>query len=153
MAGSKFVYVTYIRTTPEKLFDALRKPEFTRIWWNETVQECDWKSGASWGIRIPDGRLADSGEVLDYDPPRRFAVSWRNALFPEMGKEGNSRCAFELEQVDGAVKLTVTHEIDVEKSKLIEGVSNGWPTLLASLKSLLETGEPLDLTRKWPKGI
>ncbi len=153
MAGSKFVYVTYIRTTREKLFDALRKPEFTRQWWNETVQESTWQKGASWINRIPDGRVADSGEVLEYDPPRRFVVSWRNEFLPGLREEGYSRCAFDLEPADDAVKLTVTHEIDLEKSRLIEGVSNGWPHLLASLKSLLETGEALNGTRHWPKGI
>ena len=153
MAGSKFVYTIFIRTTPEKLFDVLRKPEFTQIWWNETVQECTWEKGASWTVKIPDGRVADSGEVLEFDPPRRFVVSWRNQFMADMHKEGYSRCAFDLEQVEGAVKLTVTHEMDIEKSKLIEGVSNGWPPLLASLKSYIETGEPLDMTRKWPKGL
>lgn len=152
MSGSKFVYVTFIRTTQEKLFDALRKPEFTRIYWNETVQECAWKEGAAWSIRIPDGRVADTGEVLEFDPPRRFVVSWRNEFMAGMREEGFSRCAFDLELVEGAVKLTVTHEIGVPNSKLIDAISNGWPGLLASLKSYLETGEPLEMTRRWPKG-
>ncbi|HLH94092.1 MAG TPA: SRPBCC domain-containing protein [Xanthobacteraceae bacterium] len=73
--SDKFVYVTYIRTTPEKLWDALIRPEFTRAYWCETWQECDWKVGASWRIMIPDGRVADSGEVLEIDPPRRLVLS------------------------------------------------------------------------------
>jgi uncharacterized protein YndB with AHSA1/START domain len=153
MVGSKFVYVTFIRTTPEKLFDALRLPEFTRAYWSETWQDCDWKKGASWNLMIPDGRLGDSGEVLEFDPPKKFAVSWRNEFKPEMKVEGYSRATFELEPMGDTVKLTVTHEIDVPNSKLVEAVSGGWPPLLSSLKSLLETGVPLEMTTKWPKGV
>ena len=68
MAESRFVYVTYIRTTPEKLWQALTEPEFTRRYWVETWQDCEWKQGASWRIMIPDGRIADSGEVLEIEP-------------------------------------------------------------------------------------
>jgi uncharacterized protein YndB with AHSA1/START domain len=153
MSTSKFVYVTYIRTTPEKLFDALRKPEFTRQFWSETWQDCEWKKGSPWKLMIPDGRIGDTGEVLEFDPPRRFAVSWQNEFKPEMKAEGPSRATFELEPMGDTVKLTVTHEMDRENSKLIEGVSGGWPPLLASLKSLLETGNALEMTKKWPKGM
>ena len=153
MSASKFVYVTFIRTTPEKLFDALRKPEFTRLYWCETWQDCEWKTGTSWKLMIPDGRVGDAGEVLEYDPPKRFVVSWRNEFRPEMKEEGYSRATFELEAVGDTVKLTVTHEIDVPNSKLVEAVSGGWPPLLSSLKSLLETGDALEMTKKWPEGV
>jgi uncharacterized protein YndB with AHSA1/START domain len=66
---SKFVYVTYIRTTPERLWQALTDPEFTRQFWVGTTQDCDWKVGASWKLKFPDGRVGDSGEVLEIDPP------------------------------------------------------------------------------------
>ena len=75
MAESEFVYVTYIRTTPEKLWRALTEPEFTRKFWVDTVQECEWKAGASWKLMAPDGRVADAGEVLEIDPPRRLVLS------------------------------------------------------------------------------
>jgi len=152
MAESRFVYVTYIRTTPEKLWQALLDPEFTRKYWVETWQECEWKQGASWRMMKPDGQVADSGEVLEIDPPRRLVLKWRNEFKPEMRVEGYSRMTYELEKVGESVKLTITHEMDRPDSKLIEAVSNGWPHLLASLKSMLETGEPLEETRKWPKG-
>ena len=74
MAESRFVYVTYIRTTPEKLWQALIDPEFTRRYWVETWQECEWKPGASWRLMIPDGRVADSGEVLEIEPQRRLVL-------------------------------------------------------------------------------
>ena len=153
MADSRFVYVTYIRTTPEKLWRALIEPEFTRQFWCETRQECEWKPGASWRLMIPDGRVADSGEVLEIEPGRRLVLKWRNEFIPEMRADGDSRLTYELEQQGEAVKLTLIHEIDKSGSKLIEAVSRGWPHILASLKSLLETGESLEATRRWPEGM
>jgi uncharacterized protein YndB with AHSA1/START domain len=153
MSNDRFVYVTYIRTTPEKLWRALTEPEFTRQYWAGTHQESDWKVGSPWRIMIPDGRVADSGEILEIEPHRKLVLSWRNE-FKELREEGYSRLTYLLEQqADATVKLTVIHEIDRPKSKLIEAVSQGWPHILASLKSLLETGESLEATREWPKGM
>jgi uncharacterized protein YndB with AHSA1/START domain len=152
MAESRFVYVTYIRTTPAKLWQALLEPEFTRQYWAGTWQECDWKPGASWKIMIPDGRVADAGEVLEIEPEKRLVLRWRNEFVPELRAEGDSRLTYELEQVGESVKLTVVHEMDRPGSKLIEAISEGWPHILASLKSLLETGESLVETRTWPEG-
>ncbi|MDR3633203.1 MAG: SRPBCC family protein [Isosphaeraceae bacterium] len=153
MADSRFVYVTYIRTTPEKLWQALIDPEFTRQYWYEVWQDCEWTPGASWKLMIPDGRVGDSGEVLEIEPGRRFVLSWRKEFKPELREEGDSRMTCELEKLGESVKLTIIHEIEKPGSKLIEGVSNGWPHILASLKSLLETGESLVETRRWPEGI
>jgi uncharacterized protein YndB with AHSA1/START domain len=153
MNKSRFVYVTYIRTTPEKLWQALIDPKFTRQYWCETTQESEWKPGATWRIMIPDGRVADSGEVLEIEPNKRLVLSWRNEFKSEARAEGYSRLTYELEKQGEAVKLTVSHEIDVAGSKLIEMTSTGWPMILASLKSLLETGESLEATRRWPKGM
>ena len=152
MADSRFVYVTYIRTTPEKLWRALIDPEFTRQYWVGTWQDCAWEPGASWRLMIPDGRVGDSGEVVEIEPGRRLVLAWRNEFRPELREEGDSRLTYELEPVGESVKLTVIHEMDRPGSKLIDAVSNGWPHLLASLKSLLETGESLAETRSWPKG-
>ena len=151
MDNPKFVYVTYIRTTPEKLWRALLEPEFTRQFWYDTWQDSVWKPGASWRIMLPDGRVANSGEILEIDPPRRLVLSWRKELLPELKAEGYSRLTYEIEKLADSVKLTVTHESDKPGSKLIEAVSQGWPMILASLKSLLETGEPLEETRRWPQ--
>jgi uncharacterized protein YndB with AHSA1/START domain len=152
MAESQFVYVIYIRTTPEKLWQALIEPEFTRQFWAETWQESEWKPGASWRIMIPDGRVADTGEILEFEPYRRIVLTWRNEFKPELRAEGHSRLTYELEQQQDSVKLTVLHEIDKPGSKFIQAVSQGWPPILSSLKSLLETGEALEVTRRWPKG-
>ena len=142
MNHDRFVYVTYIRTTPEKLWEALTTPEFTRKYWFGTWQDCAWTVGASWKLTFPDGRVADAGEVLEIDPPKRLVLKWRHQLNPELHAEGDSRATFELEPADELVKLTVLHEIDQTGSKFIEAVSGGWPMILSSLKSLLETGQP-----------
>jgi uncharacterized protein YndB with AHSA1/START domain len=102
---------------------------------------------------IPDGRIGDSGEIVEVDPPHRLVLTWRNEFVPELKEEGYSRATFLLEPIDAAVKLTVTHEMERPASKLIDAVSNGWPSILSSLKSLLETGESLPHTRDWPKGV
>ncbi len=152
MAESRFVYATYIRTTPEKLWRALIDPEFTRRYWCETRQESQWKPGASWRILIPDGSVIDTGEILEIEPHKKLVLTWRNEFKPELHAEGYSRLTCELEPVGESVKLTVIHEIDKPDSKLIQSVSGGWPRVLASLKSLLETGEPLAETSRWSSG-
>ncbi len=149
----QFVYVTYIRTTPEQLWRALIEPEFTRQYWAGTWQESEWKVGAPWRIMIPDGRVADSGEIVEIEPPRRLVLTWRNEFKPELRREGYSRLTYVLERQGDMVKLTLTHEIDWPESKFIEAVSSGWPAILSSLKSLLETGESLEATRRWPTGL
>jgi uncharacterized protein YndB with AHSA1/START domain len=139
---SRFFYVTYIRTTPEKLWAALTLPEHTKVYWT-CWQESDWRPGADWKLYLPDGRLGDSGRVLEIDPPRRLVLEWRNEFMPELAAEGASRCTVEIEPAGETVKLTVVHEIDRDASKLITAVSGGWPMILSSLKSLLETGHAL----------
>jgi len=141
--SDRFVYVTYIRTTPETLWDHLTNPEFTRVYWQGVSAESDWKPGSSWKLTFSDGRIADTGEIVEVDRPRRLVIKWRNEFMPELKAEGYSRATFELEVVAEMVKLTVTQEIDRTGSKFIQAVSTGWPIVLASLKSLLETGQAL----------
>ena len=152
-ANSRFTYVIYIRTTPAKLWQALIDPESTRQYWVETWQDCEWKPGASWKLMLPDDRVGDAGEVHEIEPERRLVLSWRCEFMPELRAEGFSRMTYELEPQADAVKLTVTHEMDLPDSKLIDSVASGWPNILSSLKSLLETGESLEATRKWPEGM
>jgi uncharacterized protein YndB with AHSA1/START domain len=143
MAESKFVYVTYIRTTPEKLWEALLKPEFTRQYWFGVTLESGWEAGSPWRMALEDGRVADAGEVLEVDPPRRLVLRWEHELHPELKAEGPARCTIEIEATKDVSKLTIVHEIERENSKLIEAVSGGWPRILSNLKSLLETGRVL----------
>ena len=142
-AASRFVYVTYIRTTPEKLWAALIGPEFTQQYWFGIRHQSDWKVGAAWQLVYADGRIADTGEVVEIDPPKRLVLKWRNEWKPELKAEGYTRCTLELEPIDEAVKLTITHTMGIEASKFIEAVSGGWPRILSNLKSLLETGKIL----------
>ncbi|MGE5179754.1 MAG: SRPBCC family protein [Bacteroidota bacterium] len=138
---SQFVYVTYIRTTPARLWKALTEPEFIRQYWFGTTVECDWKKGSPWKMVGSDGSLMDSGEILEIDPPRRMVIRWQNEWKPELKAEGKSRCTITLEPVDDAVKLTIVHEIDRPDSRFITAVSQGWPRIASNLKSLLEAGE------------
>jgi uncharacterized protein YndB with AHSA1/START domain len=153
MSGTRFVYVTYIRTTAERLFDALTLPEFTQQYWAGTSQQSEWRKGASWKALTPDGRVWDTGEILEIDPPRRLVLTWRNEHFPEMRAEGFTRLTYQLEPSGEAIKLTLVHEIDVEESKIMGALSQGWPMVLASLKTFLETGTPIEESRKWPEGL
>ncbi len=141
MARSTFVYVTFIRSSPDRLWSALISPEFTTQYWFGVRAESEWKAGSPWRLVFPDGRIADSGEVVEIDAPKRLVLKWRNEFKPELKSEGYSRCSFELQPVGGAVKLTVTHVMERADSRFIEAVSEGWPSILSNLKSLLETGE------------
>jgi uncharacterized protein YndB with AHSA1/START domain len=152
MTGTTFVYVTYIRTTPEKLWAALTQPEFTKRYWAETWQESGWKAGSDWRLMIPDGRVGDVGRILEMDHPRKLVIEWSIDFQPELKAEGPTRVTYELEPAGTAVKFTLTQETPVAKSKIIDAMSQGWPHLFASLKSLLETGEPLIESTKWPEG-
>jgi uncharacterized protein YndB with AHSA1/START domain len=144
MNNSTFIYVTYIKTTPERLWSALTSKDFTRQYWLGAYCESDWKPGSPWKLAFDDGRIADAGEIVEADPPRRLVIKWRNEWSPELKAEGYSLCTFEIEAVPGAdaeaVKLSVLHNIDRPQSAFIQAVSGGWPRILSNLKSLLETG-------------
>ena len=141
-AQSTFVYVTYIRCSAEKLWSALLQPEFTKQYWFGMHMQSEWKVGSAWNLVFADGRVGDTGEVLEIDPPRRLVVRWHNEFRPELKAEGPAKCVFELEPAGEVVKLTITHSSAKPNSKLIVAVSGGWPKILSNLKSLLETGTP-----------
>jgi uncharacterized protein YndB with AHSA1/START domain len=141
MTKSEFVYTTYIKTTPDKLWNALTNREFMKQYWFGARCESDWKAGSAWKLHFPDGQIGDSGEIVESTPPKRLVIKWRNEWKPELKAEGFSRCVFEIEPTENAVKLTVTHGMDQEGSKFVEAVSSGWPKVLSNLKSLLETGQ------------
>jgi uncharacterized protein YndB with AHSA1/START domain len=133
-----FVYVTYIRTTQDKLWAALMQPQFTRQYWMGHWQDCAWTPGASWKLTGPDGVVKDAGEVLEFTPQSRIVLRWRNQFRPDLHAEGDSQASFELEPDGDQMKLTVTHTHPTTGSALIKAVSNGWPKILSNLKSLLE---------------
>ncbi len=140
MTRSTFVYVTYIRTTPEKLWSALTDVEYMRQYWFGMRCESLWTAGSSWTMVSGDGTVTDAGEIVEAEPPRRLVIRWQHQNKPELKSEGESLCTMELEAVGTAVKLSITHTIEREPSKLIAAVSGGWPKILSNLKSLLETG-------------
>jgi len=134
------MYVTYIRTTPETLWSALTDPATMKQYWFGMHQESDWLPGSAWKLVFPDGRIADAGEIVEADRPRRLVIKWRNEFKPEMQAEGYSRCTMELEPSANAVKLTITHVMERSDSKFIDAVSGGWPKIVSNIKSLLESG-------------
>ena len=139
MAKSTFVYVTYIRTTREKLWSALTDAEFMKQYWFGTYCESQWTAGSSWKHESGDGHILDAGEIVEAEPPRRLVIRWQNQHKPELKAEGKSLCMMELEPSGTAVKLSITHTIEREPSKFIEAVSGGWPKVISNLKSLVET--------------
>jgi uncharacterized protein YndB with AHSA1/START domain len=144
MAKSTFIYVTYIRTTPQKLWSALTvDTQFMKQYWFGVHCESQWTAGSAWKMVSAEGKILDAGAILESDPPRRLVIRWQNQMRPELTAEGESRCSIELEQIGPAVKLSITHTIECEPSKFIEAVSGGWPKIISNLKSLLETGSPV----------
>jgi uncharacterized protein YndB with AHSA1/START domain len=146
MDKPEFVYVTYIKTTPEQLWQALTDGEFTRRYWFGRRVKSDWRVGSRVEFWADDGKLSDSGEILEANRPRRLSYTWTVEFIEELRREPPSRVTFELEPLGDVVKLTVTHDQFGPGSAVLKGVSNGWPIILASLKSLLETGMPLAVT-------
>ena len=143
MARSTFVYVTYIRTTPDRLWSALTDAEFMTQYWFGMHCDSQWTPGSAWRLVSPNGEVLDAGEIVEADPPRRLVIRWRHQNKAELKAEGDSLCTIELEPNGPAVKLSITHTIERDASKLITAVSGGWPKILSNLKSLLETGSPV----------
>jgi uncharacterized protein YndB with AHSA1/START domain len=146
MSKPEFVYVTYIETTPEKLWEALTNSEFSKRYWFGTEVRSDWNVGSSFAL-VTDGKTSDTGKILEADRPRRLSYTFKHELFEEMRNEPATKVVFTLEPYGNIVKLTVTHEGFMEGSKLLGAVSNGWPAILSGLKSLLETGKVLAVSR------
>jgi uncharacterized protein YndB with AHSA1/START domain len=153
MSVSTFIYVIYIRTACEQLWPALTEPELTRQYWFDGEFMSDWKLQSPWTFLSPNRRTINSGEVVEIQAPKHLVLTWRNELKPALRSEGYSRVVFELEQLNELVRLTLSHDIAKPESALIRDVAGGWPLILSSLKSLLETGTPLHATRQWPQGL
>jgi uncharacterized protein YndB with AHSA1/START domain len=148
MSKAEFVYVSYIATTPEKLWEALTQGEFTQKYWFGRRIESDWRVGSP--VRFFDGEsndLTDSGVVLESDPPRQLSYTFRNEFDSEARKLGYSRVTFSIEPRDEAVKLTLVHD-ELMNDELAAAFREGWSPILSSLKTFLETGKPLPVTRK-----
>ena len=144
--SASFVYVTYIRTTPEKVYDAITTPEIARRYWgHENIS--DWTPGATWEhVRANDERPVEIvGKVILAEPPHKLVISWSAASKADDPDE-TSRVTFDIEsRENGMVRLTVTHDELQPDSGMAQGISKGWPLVLSSMKSFLETGTGLDL--------
>jgi uncharacterized protein YndB with AHSA1/START domain len=141
MKKQKQVYTTYIRSTPKKTWDAITKPEFTREYWGGMANVSDWKKGAKWEhLPKDDNEPWIVGKVVESAPPKRLVLTW---AAPEKLKDA-SRVTFEIEAVEDMVCLIVTHDSFKTDSTMAGKVARGWPLVLSSLKSFLETGKGLN---------
>ncbi len=140
MSKPEFVYVTYIATTPEKVWEALTSSAFTRRYWFDTEVRSDWKVGSPFAL-VMNGNTTDTGEILEANRPRRLSYTFKHEADESLRNEPASKVVFTIEPYGKLVKLTVTHEGFVPGSKLLDGISKGWPAILSGLKSLLETGK------------
>jgi len=142
MKKPKLVYTTYIRSTPKKTWDAIIKPEFTRQYWGGMANVSDWKKGSKWQhVAEDDNDPWILGEVTESTPPKRLVLTWAD---PDNLKD-KSRVTFEIEAIEDMVCLTVTHDNFKAGSKMVSKVSGGWPKVLSSLKTFLETGKGLNI--------
>lgn len=145
---TSFVYVTYIRSTPEKVFEAITNPAITRRYWgHENVS--DWKPGSAWEhVRADEQRtLQLVGKVVESTPPTRLVITWAS---PSQAADpaSYSRVTFDIVPYEDMVRLTVTHDELEAGSGMAKGIQQGWPIVLSSLKSLLETGQGFNVFAK-----
>ena len=137
-----FVYVSYIASTPDKVFKALTDTEATGKFWFGNAVTSDWKVGSPVTFHR-EGKLIIQGEVLECDPPRRLSHSFKPMHDEQFSAEQPSRVVYEIEKQRDQVKLTVTHDDFAPDTKVFGNISNGWPLVLSSLKSYLETNRVL----------
>ena len=150
----KTVYVTYIASTPEKVWQALTDPAFTRQYFGGFSIEVEPKAGGAFFLRNPDGSVHMSGRVVEWSPPRRFSSTWTVEGMEEFSELPPSLVTYEIEQSGGSVKLTMTEASDWDiPDEILAGGRSGWPAILSSLKSVLETGKPLDVKMEPPPGF
>ncbi|HXF09144.1 MAG TPA: SRPBCC family protein [Desulfuromonadaceae bacterium] len=141
MQKPKLVYTTYIRSTPKAVWAAITKPEFTRKYWGDMSNASDWEKGSDWQHLNPDNEVWIKGKVVESRPPTKLVLSW---IDPDKTAD-KSRVTFEIEPAGKMVCLVVTHDRFSKGSDMDKKVSKGWPMVLSSLKSYLETGKGLDI--------
>jgi uncharacterized protein YndB with AHSA1/START domain len=148
----KTVYVTYIASTPEKVWQALTSAEFTKQYFFGRAIEIEPKEGGSFMLRMLDGRVDIKGKVVQWNPPRRLSVTWTVDWNEQMRSLPECLVTYDIEQAGQSVKLTMTeaHQWDVPED-LLSGGRAGWPAILSSLKSMLETGKSLSIEMQPPK--
>jgi len=148
----KTVYVAYIASTADRVWEALTSAEFTRQYFFGYAVEIDLKVGGNFIMRMPDGRVGIAGKVVECDPPRRLSVTWLVESSEDMRKLPECLVTYQVDALGGAVRLTMSesHQWDVPDA-ILSGGRMGWPLVLSSLKSLIETGKPLVVKLEPPK--
>ena len=143
MSHPVHIYETYIRSTPERIWQALTTSEFTRQYFHACDIHSDWQEGSS--VRYSDSQRESimEGKVLVSEPPCKLSYTWRFTYDPELAAEGDSRVTFDIEPIGEVCRLRITHDRFERENKTYEHISGGWGLIISSLKSLLETGEPL----------
>ena len=146
------VYVIYIASTPEKVWQALTSAEFSRQYFSGLAVELEQRRGGTFAVRLPDGSLHISGEVIECEPPRKLTITW-NVNWPALiEKLGPTLVSYEIEQAGEAVRLTLTQSHDRPISDdILSGGRSGWPAILSNLKSVLETGNAMTIPMKPPQ--
>jgi uncharacterized protein YndB with AHSA1/START domain len=145
MTGPKHVYEIYIRATPEKLWQAITSPDFTRRYFYGMAVESNWQPGSLVVHRGDDGVAGLEGTVLEVAAPKRLVTTFRAVHDPEQSKDRPSRVTWEIVPLGAACKLTLTHDDFDGETATYRSVGTGWNPILSGLKTLLETGEPLVL--------
>jgi uncharacterized protein YndB with AHSA1/START domain len=150
----KTVYITYIDASPEKVWAALTQAEFTRAYFSGLAVDVEPRKGGAFRMLHPDGRVHIIGEVAEWSPPRRFSCTWTIQNMPGFDKLPACLVTYDIEQAGKAVKLTMTeaHDWDIPDA-IMSGGREGWPAILSSLKSLLETGKPLSIAMRPPQDM
>jgi uncharacterized protein YndB with AHSA1/START domain len=147
----KTVYVTYIAATPERVWQALTDPAFSRQYFFGFAVDVEPRAGGRFALLYPDGRVHARGEVVDWSPPRRFSSTWLIEGMKEFGELPECLVTYDIEPSGEAVRLTMTegHSWDIPDA-ILSGGRSGWPAVLSNLKSVLETGRPLTLGQIGP---
>ncbi len=148
MDRPRHVYQVYIRTAQDQLWQAITDPAFTQRFFFQTKINAEWRPGAPVQYWMRDGQLAVEGEVLESDPPRRLVTTWAFRHQPELASDPPSRVTWEIEPLGEMCRLTLVHDNFTSETATYRSVGGGWPLVLSSLKSLLETGEPLPSLRR-----
>jgi uncharacterized protein YndB with AHSA1/START domain len=150
----KTVYVTYIASTPEKVWQALTNPAFTKQYFFGFAIDIEPRTGGAFKLLAPDGSTHVGGEVVEWLPPHRLCVTWRVAGMKDFAELPECLVSYEVVQAGGSVQLTMTesHSWEVPEG-VLKGGQSGWPKILSSLKSVLETGKPLSIETGMPEGF
>jgi uncharacterized protein YndB with AHSA1/START domain len=151
---AKTVYVIYISATPEKVWQALTDPAFTRQYFGGFAVDVEPRTGGSFRLLYADGRVHIAGKVVDWSPPRRFSCTWLVEGMAEFGELPECLVTYDIEPAGDSIRLTMTeaHSWDIPDA-ILSGGRAGWPAILSSLKSLVETGKPLSIKMEPPKGM